>query len=81
MSSLVHKTVENIVLPIATRAGTALSALLIGLNVNPDHAMSMGGIAQTALVVGALVGVDLVSSWMNRKRIAVKSASSGSAKL
>lgn len=81
MGSIAHKTVENIVLPLATRAGAALSGVLIGLNVNPDHATSMGGIAQTAIVVGALVAVDLVTSWMNRRRVANKAAVTGSAKL
>lgn len=68
--SVLSKAIENIVLPIATRMGVATSGLLVGFGVATDHAASAATVVQTAVVVGALVAVDLVSSYMRRKQVA-----------
>lgn len=72
LKSLVEKTAENILLPIATRLGSAASGLLVGLGVSETHATNAGGLVQTGIIVVAFVAIDLVASYMRRKQVANK---------
>lgn len=62
----------NLIMPMATRVGTATSFWLVGLGVAQHEANILG----SALTVAIGVGIDLMLAWY-RKRAIVRKAVGG----
>ena len=60
-----NKSIVRVVLePVLTRIGTALAGLLIGAGLASSHGPSI----ENLVVALGLLGVDLVSRWLIKKR-------------
>lgn len=77
MNKIVYQTVENVLLPIGTRLGSLVSGALIYYGVQNDHAMNLGGLIQTGVVIGGLVAVDLVLAYVRKKQVQAKAVANG----
>lgn len=54
---------DNVIVPLASRIGTAAATLLVGYGLQSDHAHSIGIIVTSV----GLVMADLFADWLQRR--------------